>query len=60
MTTAVTEKTPGTVAALPDHPDQADFLESKSRAVRALVNAERVLAAGFLVLVGTSLLWAGT
>lgn len=36
---------------VPEHPDEPDFLESKSRAVRALVNAQRVLAAGFLVLV---------
>ncbi|MET1034931.1 MAG: TRAP transporter small permease [Arthrobacter sp.] len=34
---------------IPQHPDEPDFLESKSRAIRALVNAERVAASAFLV-----------
>ncbi|HSL37808.1 MAG TPA: TRAP transporter small permease, partial [Arthrobacter sp.] len=51
MTAELTESQSRTVPAVPDHPDEPDFLEAKSRAVRALVNAERVLAAGFLVLV---------
>lgn len=34
---------------MPQHPDEPDFLETKSPAIRALVNVERVLASGLLV-----------
>lgn len=33
----------------PEHPDEPDFLESKSTALRALVNAERILSSSLLV-----------
>lgn len=34
---------------IPEHPDEPDFLEAKSPAIRILVNVERGLAAAFLV-----------
>ncbi|MFD5276985.1 TRAP transporter small permease [Pseudarthrobacter sp. NPDC058362] len=51
MTAQLTNPAPQAPAVIPEHPDQPDFLESRNRAIRALVNAERVLAAGFLALV---------
>jgi len=33
------------------HPDEPDFLESRSKGIRAIVTVERLVAAGFLVLI---------
>lgn len=34
---------------IPEHPDEPDFLEAKSPAIRALVNVERILSCSLLV-----------